>query len=72
MSGSQQQDVLTLPAMVTMTVGRWNQVLEFLGQNKWVDVNPLIVDIHRQIQDAVGARRNVDQGQTVAERQSQA
>jgi hypothetical protein len=56
MSGT-QQDILTLPAMVTMPIARWNQVLEVLGGQPWKDINPLIVDIHRQIQDAVNAQQ---------------
>jgi hypothetical protein len=56
MSGTQQQDILSLPAMVTMPIGRWNQVLDFLGSHPWREANPLIVDIHRQIQDAVNAK----------------
>ncbi len=51
-----QQDILTLPAMVTMPIGRWNQILEALGGQPWREVNTLIVDIHRQIEDAVKAR----------------
>lgn len=55
MSGT-QQDITTLPAMVTLTIGRWNQVLEILGNQTWSVANPLIVDIHRQIQDVVDAQ----------------
>ncbi len=55
MSGT-QQDITTLPVMVTLTIGRWNVVLEILGKRKWNLANPLIVDIHRQIQDAVDAQ----------------
>jgi hypothetical protein len=58
MSGMMQQDVTTLPAMVTMPVGRWNQILEVLGKQPWSEVNPLIVDMHRQIQDAMQARQH--------------
>ena len=51
-----QQDILALPAMVTMPIARWNQILEALGGHPWREVNPLIVDIHRQIEGAVRAR----------------
>jgi hypothetical protein len=58
MSGMmQQQDITVLPAMVTMPVARWNQILEVLGKQPWSEVNPLIVDMHRQIQDAMQARQ---------------
>lgn len=63
MSGS-QQDITTLPAMVTMPIGRWNQVLEILGAHPWREVNPVIVDIHRQLQDAVAAQTGM--GQTMS------
>jgi hypothetical protein len=56
-----QQDVVTLPAMVTLPIARWNQVLEVLGAQPWREVNPLIVDIHRQIQDAVDAQQSGSQ-----------
>jgi hypothetical protein len=56
MQPMQQQDVTMLPAMVMMTIGRWNQILEVLGTRPWTEVNPLIVDIHRQIGDAVQAQ----------------
>jgi hypothetical protein len=56
MSQTVQQDVTILPAMVMMTIGRWNQILEILGTRPWTEVNPLIVDIHRQIGDAVQAQ----------------
>jgi hypothetical protein len=36
-----------------MTVGKWNQVLEILAGQPWKDINPLIVDIHQQLQYAV-------------------
>lgn len=55
MSGT-QTDVINLMAMVTLPIARWNQVLEVLGAQPWREVNPLIVDIHRQIQDAVNAQ----------------
>ena len=55
MSGT-QTDVTSLMAMVTLPIARWNQVLEVLGGQPWRDVNPLIVDIHRQIQDAINAQ----------------
>ena len=55
MSGT-QVDITTLPAMVTLHIARWNQVLEVLGDRPWREVNPLIADIHRQIQDAVNAQ----------------
>jgi hypothetical protein len=54
MSGT-QQDILTLPVMVMLPVARWNQILETLGERPWREVNPLIVDIHRQVQDGVQA-----------------
>jgi len=54
MSGS-QQDILSLMAMVTMPIGRWNQILEVLGGQPWKEINPVIVDIHRQLQDAINA-----------------
>lgn len=57
MSGT-QQDITTLPAMVTMPIGRWNQVLEILGTQPWREINPLIVDLHRQLQDAVAAQQS--------------
>lgn len=59
MSGSQQptqQDINALMAMVTLPIGRWNQVLEVLGGQPWKEINPTIVDIHRQLQDAVNAQ----------------
>lgn len=62
MSQTTQQDITVLPAMVTMPIARWNQVLEVLGTRPWIDVNPLIVDIHRQIQDAVNAQNNLSTG----------
>jgi len=67
MSGS-QQDITTLPAMVTMPIARWNQVLEVLGGQPWREINPLIVDIHRQIQDAVNAQQggNTQQAHAMA------
>jgi len=51
MSGS--QDVASLPVTVTLAIARWNQTLEVLGGQPWREINPLIVDIHRQIQEAV-------------------
>jgi hypothetical protein len=53
MSGT--TDLNALPAMVTMSIGRWNQVLEILGTRQWTEVNPLIVDLHRQLQEAADA-----------------
>jgi hypothetical protein len=74
MSGTQQQDISALPAMVTMTVAQWNQVLEVLGAHPWREVNPLIVNVHRQIQDAVNAGLGPGQSQghshTTMERQT--
>ena len=54
----QQQDVsvATLPAMVTLPIGEWEKVISFIGVNRWIDVNPLIVAIHRQINDALAAQ----------------
>lgn len=60
MSGN-QQDITTLPAIVTMPIARWNQVLDILGTQPWREVNPLIVDLHRQLQDAVNAQRQPQQ-----------
>jgi hypothetical protein len=51
-----QIDVTSLMAMVTLPIARWNQILEVLGTQPWREVNPLIVDVHRQIQDAVNAQ----------------
>jgi hypothetical protein len=36
-------------------------VLEVLGGQPWREVNPLIVDVHRQIQDAVNAQQSGSQ-----------
>jgi hypothetical protein len=68
MSGS-QQDITALMAMVTMPISRWNQVLEVLGGQPWKDINPLIVDIHRQIQDAVNAQHQGNQQQPAMARE---
>lgn len=69
MSGT-QQDIIALPAMVTMPIAQWNQVLEVLGKHPWVEVNPLIVNIHRQMQDAVNAQGNLGHSHTAMERQT--
>lgn len=55
MSGT-QQDIGALPAMVTLPIARWNMVLEILGAQPWREINPLIMDMHRQLQGAVNAR----------------
>ena len=54
--------VTTLMAMVTMPISRWNQVLEVLGQQPWREINPAIIDIHRQLQDAVNAQTGQGNG----------
>jgi len=64
MSGT-QQDITSLMAMVTMPIGRWNQVLDVLGNQPWKEINPTIVDIHRQLQDAVTA--HTGQGNPMAD-----
>jgi hypothetical protein len=63
MSGTQpQQDITTLMAMVTMPISRWNQILDLLGQQPWREVNPTIIDLHRQLQDAVNAQTGQGNG----------
>jgi hypothetical protein len=52
-------DIESLQAMVTMPIGRWNRVLEILGRGVWVEVNPIIVDLHRQLQMAADAASGV-------------
>ena len=51
-----QQDPLQLPAMVTLTVGLWGSVLDYVGKQPWNEVNPLMVSIHRQVQDSLRAQ----------------
>ncbi|HTI78885.1 MAG TPA: hypothetical protein VL614_00390 [Acetobacteraceae bacterium] len=52
----QPQDTQMLPAMVTLTVADWGRAIQLIGVNPWNDVNTLIVNIHRQVNDAVGAQ----------------
>ena len=66
---SATQDVSSLMAMVTMPISRWNQVLEVLGEQPWRAINPTIVDIHRQLQDAVEAQMGKGSPQQVREPQ---
>jgi hypothetical protein len=52
----QQQDPTHLPAMVTLSIGQWGAVLDYIGKQPWNEVNPLMVSIHRQVQDSMRAQ----------------
>lgn len=43
------QDPLAVPATVTLPVGVWNRVYELIGVNRWVDANPIIAELQRQV-----------------------
>jgi hypothetical protein len=52
---SATQDVTVLPAQVTLLVNQWNQVMEVLSGQPWKEINPVLVEIHRQLHIAVNA-----------------
>jgi hypothetical protein len=49
------QDVTQWPAMVTLPIGTWERVTQYIAKNPWIEVNPLMLDISRQVNDAIQA-----------------
>lgn len=56
MSGMQPgQDVSGLLATLTMPIAQWNRVMEILSREPWREINPLLMDLHRQLEHVVRA-----------------
>jgi hypothetical protein len=49
------QDVAQWPAMVTLPIATWERVTQYIAKNPWIEVNPLMLDISRQVNDAIQA-----------------
>ena len=44
---------MAIPVPVVLTIAKWNQVLEILSSQPWKEINPLLVDIHQQLQNGM-------------------